>query len=184
MHSLKTEHPIALSLLLDDEIYVFGEEKTVEAQLAAPQTTEIPKETEETVPVADVIKEKPSFKYLGENNKYILIILNDPDVEFVNQTDLIFLLKILAAKQLELKDIAIVNTAHYSSMDFDTLKDFFACSRVLTFGINPAILNVHGLKANQVLEYNGVKFLGTWSLRQMVNDDNKKRVYWQILKPF
>ncbi len=190
MHSLHTDHPLAISLLLNEEIYAFDlEHKELPATpQPVPNSIEevkgeikLPPQEERVNPQ---MEEKPSYKYLGENNKYVLILLNDPESEFINQTDLIFLLKILAAKQLELKDIAIVNLAYYPSASFENLKDFFACNKILTFGINPAVVNIHGLKANQVLEHQGVKFLGTWSLRQMVNDDNKKKTYWSLLKPF
>ncbi|MFD1629256.1 hypothetical protein [Pseudopedobacter beijingensis] len=180
MDALNTNNPIALSLLLDEEIYVFDKDVHPKAIDAAPQPQE------DNSVAAEQVAERgaPDFKYMGENNQYVLVIVNDPETEHLNQTDLIFLLKILAAKKLELKDIAIMNIARHDRYDFDSLRAFFACSKMLTFGINPAILNVHGLKSNIEQEHEGVKFLGTWSLRQMVNDDNKKRTYWQVLKSF
>lgn len=184
MQNLITAHPIALSLLLNEDIYVFKKE-TLEKDALVEETTSAEVEINEQKAEETVIPEAiSSFKYLGENNQYVLVIVKDDEAEFLNETDKIFLLKILAAKKLELKDIAILNIAKQEACTFENLKSFFACNRILTFGINPSILKMEGLKSNVAQEYNGVKFLGTWSLRQMVNDDAKKRTYWQVLKSF
>lgn len=181
METLKTENTLALSLLLDDDIYVFKDEIADAIQESAEHHSEIaPEIRTQTEPV----KSTPVFNYMGENNKSVLIIVNDPESEHINQVDLIFLLKILSAKKLELKDIAILNLAKHQDYSLNNLKSFFACNSILTYGINPNILGIQGLTANALQEFDGVKFLGTWSLRQMVNDDNKKRTYWNVLKLF
>lgn len=178
METLKTESSLALSILLNEDIYVFKED--IEEVQTVTNLESLPAEPEHTEPVTS----KPSFNYMGENNKSVLVIVNDPESEFLNQTDLIFLLKILSAKKLELNDIAIMNLAKHTNYEFENLKNFFACNRILTYGIHPNILGMQGLTSNALQEFNGVKFLGTWSLRQMVNDDNKKRTYWNVLKLF
>lgn len=182
METLRTESSLALSILLNEDIYVFKED--VEEVQTVTNLTSLPAEPQNTEPINETVKPKPSFNYLGENNKSVLVIVNDPESEFLNQTDLIFLLKILSAKKLELRDIAILNLAKHTDYEFENLKSFFACNKILTYGIHPNILGMQGLTSNALQEFNGVKFLGTWSLRQMVNDDNKKRTYWNVLKLF
>lgn len=171
METLKTENALALSLLLNEEIYVFKDEIASNIQKEIKPVEDIPSTGNNHQE-----KSSPVFNYLGENNQSVLVIVNDPEEEFLNQTDLIFLLRILSAKKLELRDIAILNLARHSNYNVDNLKGFFACNKILTYGINPSILGMQGLTSNTLLEVNGIKFLGTWSLRQMVNDDNKKEL--------
>lgn len=186
MNPLQTDHPLALSVLINEEIYVFPE-SAVNIPEVQPAKASIEESTSPDPVVEEskeVIKVKPEFTYLGDNNKYILVIVKEPVKEFVNQEELVFLLKILAAKKWELKDIAIINIEKYSNLDFDDLKDYFACSRILTFGINPASLNITGASANKTLDFKGVKILGTWTLKQLEKDVSKKTVYWNELKNF
>ncbi len=216
MNQLQTDNIIALSLLLDEEIYVFNDLPKTEVDVVAVEEqtevlTEAPKFA--TVPIVEIPKieqpivspmqseptptvaipkiEKPSvplktkgdgFDYLGENNKYILIIVNNPNEKFLPKLDLAFLEKIMGAKKWVLDDVAIVNMAKYERLDFDDLKSFFACSKIITFGFNPTILNIVGAVANQKSMYKNVAVLGTWDLAKIQNDVAKKTVFWNQLK--
>ncbi len=216
MNQLQTDNLIALSLLLDEEIYVFNDLPKHEVLLSAIEiatevTAEIPKPI--TTPVVEIPKieqpiavipktqailtvtipqiEKPAvalktkndgFDYLGENNKYILIIVNNPNEKFLPKLDLAFLEKIMGSKKWILDDVAIVNMAKYQSLDFDDLKAFFACSKIITFGFNPTVLNIVGAVANQKSMYKNVAILGTWDLTKIQNDVAKKTVFWNQLK--
>jgi hypothetical protein len=128
--------------------------------------------------------EKQDYKYLGDNNKYILIIVNEANFEFLNKNDLAFLTKILGAKKLEINDVAIINLTKYPSLDFTELKSFFGFSKLLTFGINPKILNVEGSVANKKFNYKNVDILGTWDLSKLEEDVKKKTIFWNELKTF
>ncbi len=200
MNNLQTDNLIALSLLIDEDIYVLAEDKksvnyqevaesvSIEVKATEPQNTNVAATIPKlTMPAPQPIIDKPviknaSFNYLGENNKYILIIVNNPEVSFINKTDLDFLVKIMSAKKWVLEDVAIVNMAKYEGLDFTDLKAFFACSKIVTFGINPAILNIVGAVANQKLIYNGVAVLGTWDLPKLQKDVSKKTIFWNQLK--
>jgi len=210
MNPMQTNHPVALSILLNEELYFLDDAsqtqpldtvKTEPITTVEPILDDLPKEQiKELVPETlqipvlpvkeelqqeqPVIASKPVFSYLGENNKYILIVVKESVKEFINQDELGFLLKILAAKKWELKDIAIINTEKYSTLNFDDLKDYFACSKILTFGINLTSLNIAGAVANKTLTYKDVKVLGTWTLAQLEKDVSKKTIYWNELKTF
>ncbi len=181
MDSLKTNHPLALSFLFNEDLYILKDDMVINEEQTENSTTaaEPVLEKQETPKPG-----KPIFEYIGENNKYILIIVKDPSQKFLNAKELEFLLKILSAKKLDLKDIAIINTESYASLDFKDLKEYFALSKILTFGINPASLNITGISANKAGEYNGVKILGTWTLAQLEADVKKKTTYWNELKTF
>ena len=216
MNHLQTDNLIALSLLLDEEIYVFNDlpnnkvEEAVNAEItevlvevqkpATDPIVKIPK-IEQTLVTPPKLEATPAviipkieqppvplktkndgFDYLGENNKYILIIVNNPNEKFLPKLDLAFLEKIMGAKKWVLDDVAIVNMAKYNSLDFNDLKGFFACSKIITFGFNPTVLNIVGAVANQKSMYKNVAVLGTWDLQKLQNDVAKKTVFWNQLK--
>lgn len=200
MDSLNTAHPLALSILLNEDLYVIEPVETmqnveintapkeepkaaVENKIVIPVLQDTPMETPE-VAKPEAVASKPVFNYLGDNNKYLLIIINDKTHQFINDKDLAFLLKILAAKKLDLHDIAILNTNNYTDLTFKDLKDYFACNKILTFGIDPKSLEIQGIIANKAGEFEGVKILGTWALPLLDSDVKKKTIYWNELKNF
>jgi hypothetical protein len=197
MNQLQTDNLIALSLLLDEEIYVFNDspknnvtpisgenrnEMLAEpAKPTAAPSIAVPKVEPEIIPQPT---KNDGFDYLGENNKYILIVVNNADEKFLSKADLAFLVKIMGAKKWTLEDVAIVNMAKYTDLNFEDLKAFFACSKIVTFGFNPAVLNIVGAVANQKSVYKNVAILGTWDLTKLQNDVAKKTVFWNQLKEF
>ena len=204
MNNLQSNDLMALSFLINEEIYVIKDEvinklKTIidlkVETVAEPTLIEIekPKLVEtKSEPKADQIpaekniekRQTTDFKYLGENNKYILIVVKEPSFDFLKHDDLGFLLKILAAKKLELKDVAIINTEKHSSLNFDDLRTFFAFSKVITFGINPQMLQIEGAVANKKTSFKETQILGTWSLAILQQDEKKKAIFWDMLKSF
>jgi hypothetical protein len=197
MNQLQTDNLIALSLLLDEEIYVFNDSpknnvtpisgKNRNEMLAEPakptpaSSITVPKVEPEIIPQPT---KNDGFDYLGENNKYILIVVNNADEKFLSKADLAFLVKIMGAKKWTLEDVAIVNMAKYTNLNFEDLKAFFACNKIVTFGFNPAVLNIVGAVANQKSVYKNVAILGTWDLTKLQNDVAKKTVFWNQLKEF
>ncbi len=198
MNALQTDDIIALSLLLDEPIYVINEPELTIANTEIIVAPALPEKQEHKAPEkapliiptietqkADSIPVKStSFEYLGENNKYILIIVNDTETKFINKDNLAFLEKILGAKKWALDDVAIVNLAKYDGLAFEDLKAYFACSKIITFGFNPTILKISGAVANQKLSFNGVAVLGTWDLSSLRTDVVKKTTFWNQLKNF
>jgi hypothetical protein len=200
MDSLNTANPLALSILLNEDLYVIEPVETTqytedinlkkeESKIVEPNKTVIPVLHSTTVESQEMAKpqapvNKPSFNYLGDNNKYLLVIVNDKTYQFINDKDLAFLLKILAAKKLDLHDIAILNNDSYEALTFADLKDYFACNKILTFGIDPKSLQIQGITANKAGEFEGVKILGTWALPLLDTDVKKKTIYWNELKNF
>lgn len=196
MNPLQTDNIIALSLLLDEDIYVLNDllETEVIKQITVEAPTVIePVKVQET-PVLSIPKieaqvpvipsKTDSFDYLGENNKYILVIVDNETEKFLNKVDLAFLLKIMGAKKWVLEDVAIINKAKYNNLNFEDLQAYFACSKIITFGFNPAVLNIVGAVANQKTVYKNVAVLGTWDLAKLQSDVPKKTIFWNQLKAF
>ena len=190
-NNLNTSDPIALSLLLTEELYVIDQPDHVELKVEEIKeiTVQEPVVKATQIPVITHIAEpkpstKPAYEYLGDNNKSFLVIVNNPEIDYLAKADLDFLLKILKAKSLSLEDIAMINMAKYQNLTFDNLKDFFGCNKILTFGINPKALGVIGITANIKFNFKNTFILGTWSLNQLNEDVKKKTTFWNELKTF
>ncbi len=167
MDILKASNPLALTFLMTDDLYCIQNEKEVSV------------ETE----IIEAGKPEPAFfDYLGENNKYILVLINDPGNQSMNAKELETLLNILKAKKQELKDVAIVNLAKYPSATFDALKSFFVCNSMIFFGINPAQIKLEGIQANQITNHQNTKVLATFSIAEMLANTDKKRTFWDEMK--
>jgi hypothetical protein len=181
MNPLQSNDFIALSLLINEDIYSFREDDDIPQVLETSSDKPI-KPDHEVESVKEEVQK--SFNYLGENNKYILIIVKEASTNFLKPNDLGFLLKILAAKKLELNDVAILNLEKTKISNFGSLKEFFACNKMITFGINPQILGMSGIVANKKSMYKDTPILGTWDLQKLQADKTKKTIFWEELKNF
>jgi hypothetical protein len=78
-----------------------------------------------------------AWKYLGENKKNILIVVNHIDTTHLPDEDLAFLTTILSACKLSLADVAIVNKNNYSNQTYKEYTGHFKSKIVLLFGTDP-----------------------------------------------
>ncbi len=167
MDTLKASNPLALSFLLTEDLYSIQEEVESLVEIKVPE----------------VAKKAPAlFEYLGENNKYILLLVNEPQHQIINPKELETLLNILKAKKQELKDVAIVNLAKHPTATFDELKTFFVCSSLVLFGINPAQIKLDGVQSNQIINQRNTKVLATFNFAEMAANTDKKRTFWDEMK--
>lgn len=193
MNNLQTQNLIALSLLINEDIYQINAPVLAIADepviLVVPETVVptaaniIPKPITQTVPQLPITN-KPNYIYIGDNNKSVLVMVNETDFNILNNADMLALNKLLAARKLEQKDVAILNIQKNTHLNFIQLKDFFGFNKLLLFGINPKDLGITGIVANQICNYESVPILGTWHLKQMQLDEKKKLIFWTQFKTF
>ena len=124
------------------------------------------------------------YNYLGENNKYILILIDQPlESEMIASKDLLLLEKTLAALKLELRDVAIVNLQQCEELHFKSLKEFFSCNKVLGFGIELAKIGIEKEVAiNTVFRIEDCPFLLASSLEELSNNQAQKVIWWSAMK--
>ena len=163
--AIKTHSPFALRLLMTDDLY----------KVAARSASENP-------PPVEAEKLPPVFDYLGENNKFMLILVNEDRFDIIDPKDLELLNGILAAKKMEIRDVAVLNIRKCKACTFADLKQFFSCSSLILFGINPASLQLNEISSNQVSLQNGTKVLATFSFGEMRDDVARKRIFWDQMK--
>lgn len=178
MEKLITNNSNALRFLMSEDIYIVNE-----------NTLSNPISLSEVVnePVPEITKEEnqnTSFNYAGENNKYFLIIFEDKANPELNSGHKEMLMKIMSAKGLEMRDLAILNLSKYPEANFSQLKDFFSCNRITLFGIDPQRIALPAIAANESVKHLDVKILASYSLEEMSISNDKKREFWAVMKNF
>ena len=192
MSTLHTNEFNALRLLMTEDIYILDQknsittEKPIESEKAVQAERTMLPEIPAAVPVPKPaeIKKAKEFTYLGENNKYFLILIDDTKNREISSLHKETLLKIMSAKGLELRDLAILNVDQYPEMNISELKEFFSCSKLVLFGINPQRIALPGISSNKVENHANVKLFSTFSIDEMISDVTKKKEFWAIMKEF
>lgn len=170
MDHLLTHNPAALRILMTEDLFLVKEKQLLQETYVKTDV----KQAQEAI--------QTNFSYLGENNKYFLILVNDEKHAHLNKEHQETLLKIIQAKGLELRDIAILNLNSCPDVTFKTLKEFFAPARIVLFGIDPKTIGLPAASSNELLQTEDVKFLATYHFEEMKDDVNKKREFWNAFK--
>lgn len=135
---------------------------------AAPKGAEVPAQKE--------------VNFLGRNEKGILILVSKDDAVYLPDGELNFLTAILAACQLSLGDVAIVNWKT-TRTDLAPLQQQLGSRFVLLFDVSPLEA---GLPINfphfQIQQFNGRTYLSSPALSDVEKEVTIKRQLWPSLK--
>lgn len=144
--------------------------------------------TEKNLPSEGVITSGSTdkLKFSGENLKNVTIIINQPDSNDINKKDLTFLTNILKACQLNLADIAIVNTAG-QKVTYDLIKEQLGALQIIMFDVEPALIKLPFMIPHfQVQDYAGTAIMMAPALSALNQPDNESRILktklWNSLK--
>lgn len=122
-------------------------------------------------------------KYLGNNQKHILIFVHNPEVPFLADEELNFLTSILAACKLGLADVAILNLAGFNPSFSETYISELAGRQVLLFGIEPLALDLPiSFPPFQLQAFRNAVYLCSPSLGELARDKALKMQLWNCLK--
>lgn len=200
MSSQLTSNAKALRLFFTDDVYLVKSEmqntfvEPVKLISDTPQPTVVVKPLDEKIVVPPTVlpnlveEPKPllqkatTFKFLGKNEKQILILVNDKQNEVSSEQGRELLRKLVNAIALTAKDFALVNYANYTTATFDDLHQFFACKMVLAFGVMPNQLGLNEQPFNQFVEQNGSKLIFTKNLHDLDTDPASKKLLWASLQ--
>lgn len=127
-------------------------------------------------------KPKLDFKFLGKNQKNILILVNDSDNEVSTEQGRELLRKLVNAIALTAKDFALVNYANYQTATYADFNDFFTCKLVLAFGVKPQQLALAAQPLNQLQQIGETKLIFTDNLHDLDGDPASKKVLWGSLQ--
>jgi hypothetical protein len=138
--------------------------------------------------ISEVIpaRESVGIKFLGNNLKHIVIVVNEPAEVFLQEKHLEFLSKILAACKLNIGDVAIVNEGHKFA-DIATIKKELRPHCIILFGLEPTDLKLPlNFPHFKIQNYDDVAYLSVPAL-EILNVDNEegkllKTRLWVCLK--
>ena len=159
-----------------EQASLIAKEPNIEKQVIAAEQVVI-RSTEQALKTVN-------YDYLGENNKYILILIDQPlKSEIISAKDLLLLEKTLAALKLELRDVAIVNLQQCEELHFKSLKEFFSCNKVIGFGIELAKIGIEKeVPINTVFRIEECPFLLASSLEELSTNQAQKVIWWSAMK--
>ncbi|MGF1922884.1 MAG: hypothetical protein ACQUHE_01800 [Bacteroidia bacterium] len=129
-----------------------------------------------------VQKQKADFKFLGKNQKNILILVNDSENEVSTLPGRELLRKLVKAIDLTANDFALVNYSAYSSNTYRDFREFFNCKLTLAFGVEPAALELPHQTYHQLAVYEGDTVLFAKNLHDLDSDLNSKKMLWASLQ--
>ncbi|MCY7291429.1 MAG: hypothetical protein LH615_04530 [Ferruginibacter sp.] len=128
-------------------------------------------------------KQDDVIKYLGKNDKHILILVNEPDHAFLGDDELSFLLTILNACSISMHDAALVNSHNNETVKYEKLMSQFSPSIILFLGIEPQQLGFPvQIPMYQVQQYNKQQYLCAPSLEILSKNKEEKKQLWLCLK--
>jgi len=134
-------------------------------------------------PAAETRGEKSSWKFLGENRRNILIVVNYPETMYIPDEQLAFLINLLSACKLNLGDVAVLNIHRYPAANLVSILSFFKSKMVFLFGVEPTALSSPiSFPHFQVQEFSGTTYLFSPQLTEIEQDKILKSKLWVCLK--
>ena len=120
---------------------------------------------------------------LGNNNKHVLILINDPKTDIIDERELNFLSGILKACNLKINDVAVLNTGPSGINDYKILSETFSPNTIIMFGVDAASVSLPVLFPDfQIQPFNEIRFLSSPSLSVLEGDKNLKTRLWACLQ--
>ena len=167
--------PSILSWLYPNSLINTGNVENAQAELPA-KTLTAPKKDNEKLG-------SPAWKFLGNNQRNILVVVNYNTPVHLPDEELSFLTNMLAACKLSLGDVAIVNRNNYTDVMYQDLLNHFQSKIVFLFGVEPTDF---GLPVSfpyfQVQTLANRTFLYTPALEQRHTDPLLKSKLWVSLR--
>ncbi|MEO6456196.1 MAG: hypothetical protein ABIN97_19120 [Ginsengibacter sp.] len=121
--------------------------------------------------------------FFGGNNKHILLLVNNPDADFLPDDQLTFLTGILTACNLSMDDVAIVNLNKPDELNYKNIPDILKAEIIILSGIELSRLELpFKIPLFQVQLYKGQKYIPVPSLHAIQKDTVLKRKLWELLR--
>jgi DNA polymerase III psi subunit len=157
-----------------EKIASFDENKPVETKKYLEST--------EILPVVEEPMAAKSFKFLGGNQKSVLILVNDQAFDVSSEQGRELLRKIVKAIDLNTPDFALVNYAGYQGTSFTELHGFFQPQLMLAFGVEAGHLNLNLTWQNEIILYQTTRMIFAPNLHLLDTDTPSKKALWANLQ--
>ena len=124
-----------------------------------------------------------TIKFLGNNNKNILVLVAKNNVAFIEDEELNFLSSILSACKLSLADVAIVNIKTLSDANYQFLIDQLKSKTLLMFDVASDEIDLpFNYPYFQVQHFDHCAYLSAPELKSIQADKTLKTQLWNCLK--
>jgi DNA polymerase III psi subunit len=179
MLSQLTTDEQALRLFFTDDIYLVSEPQALQESPAQEQI----EQKKEEVPLP-ILSEAPAtvYKFLGNNKRNILILVNDAQNEVSDEKGRELLRKIVKSVNLTAGDFALLNYAAYKNTSMEQLQLHFSCVVVFAFGVSAVELGLNDQPQNSIISHGAVRMIFSAELRQLEQDPGAKKSLWGSLQ--
>jgi len=183
-----------LRLFFTDDIYLVDEPSPAKGlapegvdaqqnvQMPATPVAALPVFSEPSVGLTKTSRPKVEYKYLGNNKRNILILVNDAAHDVSDENGRELLRKILKSVNLSTADFALLNYHRYQESSYAELMAHFASTIVFAFGVSPLQLGLNQHPLNAVVREGEVMLVFAAELKQLDADLNGKKALWGCLK--
>ena len=148
------------------------------------EVDEVVMPSKKTVAEQEISADNPdNSKWLGNNQKNILMVVHHDDVVHLPDDELNFLTGMLTACKLSLDDVAIINIDNIKKADYKTILKQFNSRIIFLFGVTPGDFGLPvNFPAFQVQTVSGCTYLYTPALEQRISDSMFKSRLWLSLR--
>ena len=181
-----------LRLFFTDDIYMVNDapgypieviENSASSMENAAVSAEVKSMTDERLGSIESPATAPlEFKYLGKNQRNILILVNDAEHEVSDESGRELLRKIVKSINLSANDFALLNYHHYPAATYSQLMQHFSSTIIFSFGVPPEKLQMSAQPMNVVVKKDDVMLVFSTELKQLNADQNSKKILWGSLK--
>ena len=169
-----------LKYIYQEDLYMIDEPgPLVESEDEVTEVISDQKVKEVIVESTNFVEESKPVSFLGNNEKGILILVDDPSDDLLNQGDLDLLMRIVeSGLKYSKNDFALVNTAKFP---VDQILNEISYSYLISFGVDLSnvfsdtnLYTIHQVENSNVLL--------SEKLSSMHNDNQRKRKLWLALQ--
>lgn len=194
-------NPEALRYILQEDLYLLQSEKdqylqkeedavpelrvTAEEPVHAPVNTPAPPPQPITaIPKLQAVAEtqKVVYKYLGQNKKGFLILVNYTNAEHIAEPHLKALESTLVRKGSGLDDTVVLNLAKYPAVTYADLINEFKPEKILLLGAGAIPTGLSGVALNQIVNIGDKQVLYSYGFAEMMGNKDKTRAFWEQMK--
>ena len=162
----------ALRMFFNDDVYLVSAKEPI--PVAAPLPIAALPEVKKAAPVA--------YKYLGKNEKNILILVNDAANDVSTEKGRELLRNIVKALQLTANDFALLNYAGCENAAIAELTSFFSSKLSLVFGVKPSQLGLGDHAPYVIHQAGATQLIFSGNLDLLADDQQGKKTLWGSLK--
>lgn len=180
----------ALRLFFTDDVYLVNDDAVLPVVVPAAAVPVVEQVTVKEIPVAVPVVDMTAvpeaapvtFKYLGKNQKNVLILVHDVENEVSTERGRELLRNLVKAIQLTANDFALLNYTAYAGTKLDDFSSFFSSRLVLAFGVTPVQLGMEERAQHMLHRHGTMQLVFSGNLDQLAADQDGKKTLWGSLK--